>query len=153
LGLKKNMIEQCASIEQSGWLPLRQALWSHCDAKQHISEMARAISEPTRFVAFIAYEKPNEPVGFVEASVRSDYVNGTESSPVAFLEGIYVVPNSRRKNVARSLIAAVEGWAVDIGCKEFASDASLDNSISHTMHRALGFQETERVVFFRKSLA
>jgi aminoglycoside 6'-N-acetyltransferase I len=153
LGLKKNMIEQCNSIEQSGWLLLREALWPHCNAKRHLLEMSEALSEPKRFVAFVAYEKQNEPIGFAEASVRSDYVNGTESSPVAFLEGIYVVPNSRRQGIARTLIAAIEGWAVAVGCKEFASDASLENSVSHTMHRALGFQETERVVYFRKSLA
>jgi aminoglycoside 6'-N-acetyltransferase I len=33
-----------------------------------------------------------------------------------------------------------------------ASDALLDNGASHAMHRALGFEETERVVFFRKPL-
>jgi aminoglycoside 6'-N-acetyltransferase I len=33
-----------------------------------------------------------------------------------------------------------------------ASDAFLDNSASHQMHGALGFSETERVVYFRKSL-
>jgi aminoglycoside 6'-N-acetyltransferase I len=147
------MIEQCTSIEKSGWLPLREALWPHCNAQRHLSDMSQALSKPKRFVAFVAYEKQNEPVGFVEASVRSDYVNGTESSPVAFLEGIYVVPNSRRQGIARALIATIEGWAVGVGCREFASDASLENSGSHTMHRALGFQETERVVFFRKSLA
>jgi hypothetical protein len=28
----------------------------------------------------------------------------------------------------------------------------LENSISHVVHRALGFEETERVVFFRRAL-
>jgi aminoglycoside 6'-N-acetyltransferase I len=146
------MIKQCTSIEQSGWLMLRAALWPHCDAKRHLSEMSQALAQPNRFAAFVSYETRNEPVGFVEASVRSDYVNGTESSPVAFLEGIFVVPHSRRQGVSRALVAIAQAWAVGAGCKEFASDASLEDSVSHTLHRALGFKETERVVFFRKSL-
>ncbi len=34
-----------------------------------------------------------------------------------------------------------------------ASDALLENEASHALHLALGFQETERVIFFRKSLS
>ena len=46
-------------------------------------------------------------LGLVEASKRVDYVNGTRSSPVAFLEGLYVVPNVRRHGVARTLVESV----------------------------------------------
>jgi aminoglycoside 6'-N-acetyltransferase I len=108
----------------------------------------------TRFdkTSFVAYTESNAAVGFVEAALRTDYVNGTTSTPVAFLEGLYVVPEARRQGVARALVAAIERWALDRGCREFASDASLANHVSHTVHRALGFEKTERVVFFRKPL-
>ena len=85
--------------------------------------------------------------------MRSDYVNGCETSPVAFLEGIFVEPSQRRNGMARALCIAVEQWARDRGCREFASDADLSNLVSHRMHDALGFIETERVVYFRKLLA
>lgn len=39
-----------------------------------------------------------------------------------------------------------------MGCGELASDAPLENAASHAMHHALGFVETERVVFFKKAL-
>jgi aminoglycoside 6'-N-acetyltransferase I len=84
--------------------------------------------------------------------VRADYVNGTNSSPVAFLEGLYVVPEARRKGIAASLVSAVSQWAHSVGCRELASDALLENETSHAVHRALGFQETERVIFFRRTL-
>jgi aminoglycoside 6'-N-acetyltransferase I len=80
-------------------------------------------------------------------------VNGCETSPVAFLEGIYVEPWARRQGVAKELVAEVERWAFARGCQEFASDALLDDTDSHGMHVALGFEETERVVYFRKGLA
>lgn len=82
----------------------------------------------------------------------ADYVNGAESSPVAFLEGIYVAPDARRRGVARNLVVEAERWATSKGCKELASDARLENTASHAMHAALGFVETERVVFFKKAL-
>jgi aminoglycoside 6'-N-acetyltransferase I len=68
------------------------------------------------------------------------------TSPVGFLEGLYVAPTWRRHGVARSLVEVAQAWCVECGCSEFASDALLDNAISHAVHRALGFAEAERVV-------
>lgn len=145
-------IEACESPEHPGWLRLREALWPDSTREQHLSEMASFVADPRRYGQFVAYSPSREAVGLAEASVRHDYVNGTESSPVAFLEGLYVVPQARRKGIARFLVSAVCGWAQSVGCRELASDAALENAISHVVHRALGFEETERVVFFRKEL-
>lgn len=135
------------------WLHLRQQLWPHCSDTRHRTEMERFLAAPSRFAQFISLGERNEPRGFAEASIRCDYVNGTASSPVAFLEGIFVEPASRRAGIARELVAAISAWARQQGVTEFASDADLVNTLSHGVHRALGFEETERVVFFRKSLA
>lgn len=147
------MIERCTRPNQSGWLALREALWPQCPRAEHEAETASIVATPISLVAFLASDSPGNPIGLVEAAIRTDYVNGTNSSPVAFLEGIYVVPERRRTGIARSLVAAVEQWALSVGCLEFASDAPLGNAESHAMHRALGFEETERVVFFKKVLA
>jgi len=143
----------CTSVEQPGWLTLRQQLWPHSSLTRHLTQMAEFLAAPGRFVQYIEYDGAGAPIAFVEASLRTDYVNGTTSSPVAFLEGLYVVPNARRRGVAKSLVATVERWAADKGCTEFASDVTLDNVQSHRMHLALGFKETQRVVFFKKLLA
>lgn len=113
--------------------------------------MAAFLAQPQRYAQFVAYDA-GQPVGLAEAALRSDYVNGAETSLVAFLEGLYVVPDSRTKGVARSLLQEVIRWAREQGCRELASDALLENTSSHAVHRALGFQETERVVFFRRLL-
>lgn len=94
----------------------------------------------------------DETVGFAEASVRHEYVNGCETSPVAFLEGLFVRAEWRRRGIARALCAGVEGWGRDRGCAELGSDAEADNSDGVSFHAANGFEETERVVFFRKLL-
>jgi len=93
------------------------------------------------------------PVGLVEASSRSDYVNGTSTAPVAFLEGLYVVPTHRRRGIASRLVNQVQVWAQSRGLTELASDSALDNTVAHAVHRALGFAETERVVYFKKSVS
>ena len=146
-------IEPCASAEQPGWLRLRQALWPEAGREEHLLEMASCAADPQRHGQFVAYSASHEAIGLAEVALRSDHVNGTQSSPVAFLEGLYVVPQARRKGVAGALIAAACEWARRAGCREIASDAVLENSISHVVHRALGFEETERVVFFRRKLS
>ena len=127
------------------WLALRLRLWPGSEA-EHLPYMADAIARG-HFVR-LAVDANGAAVGFVEASKRIDYVNGTNSSPVVFLEGLYVEPDARRNGVARALVAAVDGWAASQGCTQLASDSPLENVAAHAVHRALGFAETERVVYF-----
>ena len=146
------MIKRCHSIDNSGWLTLRQALWSHCTTQEHLAEMDTWCSDPDRYAAFVAFAESGEAVGFVEASIRHDYVNGTDSSPVGYLEGLYVAPPFRRRGIARELVLTVEAWVARAGCRELASDTDIGNVVSRQAHRALGFEETEHVVFFRRRL-
>lgn len=148
----KTVIERCNSLDQPGWLEFRLALWPDADADDHRGYMAISLAQPERFLQLMMYDDKREPVGFIEGSIRSDYVNGTETSPVGFVEGVYVAPSWRRKGVARRLFAAVGDWAQARGCRELASDALLENEESQRAHRALGFKETERVVYFSKKL-
>jgi aminoglycoside 6'-N-acetyltransferase I len=147
------MIERCTSIKHRDWLTLRSELWPHCSEEEHLAEMADICSSPNRLSAFVAYDNVARPVGFAEAAARTDYVNGTNSSPVGFIEGIYVVANARHQGFGRALVATVEAWAQSIGCREMASDARIENDSSQAFHRAVGFSETQRVVYFRKDLA
>ncbi|WP_085655832.1 aminoglycoside 6'-N-acetyltransferase [Pseudomonas sp. B11(2017)] len=145
-------IQTCQSSEQPGWLPLRQALWPDAPEHEHRDDIEQQLKAPQRYINFVAYDPQNHPVGLAEASLRSDYVNGTDSSPVVFLEGIYVVPQQRRHGVAARLIEQVAQWGRENGCVEMASDTGLDNLVSQATHKALGFEETERVVYFRRPL-
>lgn len=135
------------------WARLRAALWPGETAREHRLELERLfLAGDARAAAFVAERGPGDLVGFAEAALRGDYVNGCETSPVLFLEGIFVRPDQRRQGVARLLCDAVAEWGRMRGCREFASDAALDNVVSHRFHAAFGFEETERVVFFRKKL-
>lgn len=134
------------------WLALREALWPKHGTDAHLSDIAGLLAAVDETANFIARSDTGAAIGLAEAALRHDFVNGCKTSPVAFLEGIYVDPAHRRQGLARQLVAAVEDWALARGIGEFASDAALDNLDSHNMHTALGFAETQRVVYFRKLL-
>lgn len=145
------LIETCTDETQEDWIRLRLALWPDSTAQEHRDE-AVGILASANDTAFIARDDVGLAIGLAEAALRHDYVNGCETSPVGFLEGIYVTPGSRLHGVARALCAAVETWAKSHGCMELASDTDLSNAVSQQTHEALGFEETERVVYYRKPL-
>jgi aminoglycoside 6'-N-acetyltransferase I len=136
------------------WAEMRYALWTWDSVADHAEEAEELylIGNPDRY-ALIALNGDGVTVGFAEATVRRDYVEGCETSAVAFLEGIYVRPEARLGGVAKALANAVADWGKDKGCTEYASNALLDNEDSHRFHAAIGFEETERVVYFRRSLS
>lgn len=132
------------------WLSLRLSLWPHASELQHQAEMGDVLARGHH--VRLAFTAEGSAVGFVEASKRVDYVNGATTSPVVFLEGLYVVPDARRQGIAQALLTDVEHWARAQGCRELASDCLLENVPAQAVHRALGFEETERVVYFRRPL-
>ncbi len=88
--------------------------------------------------------------GFLELSVR-DYAEGC-SGRTPYVESWYVDEDLRGVGLGGALMAAAEAWAREHGYSELASDALLDNEVSHQAHAALGFEEVERAVHFRKPL-
>jgi aminoglycoside 6'-N-acetyltransferase I len=146
------MIRLATAADVAALAELRFALWPdeplavrRLEAEANVARVGKPLE------TFVAVAQ-DEVIGFAEVSLRRDYVNGCETSPVAFLEGIYVRPEQRRAGLGRMLVAAVEQWGRAQGCSELASDALLDNEASHAFHGGAGFEETERVVYFRKPL-
>jgi len=146
------VIRTATAADVDAWLALRSRLWPGTSLREHRHELAQQLAEPARFVALLALDDDGRAVGFAEAALRTDPVAGCASSPVAFLEGIYVQPAQQRRGTARALCAAVERWAVAHGCTELAADALVENGASHDFHRSVGFTPTERVIFYRKEL-
>ncbi len=145
-------IREASARDVDDWLALRIRLWPNTSLDDHRMEIAPQLRDRRRFVALLARAENGETVGLAEIALRSDPVNGCASSPVAFLEGIFVDATRRRRGVARALCEAAERWAAERGCTEFASDALLENIISRNFLQAVGFVPTERVIFFRKEL-
>lgn len=101
---------------------------------------------------FLLAQIDDDFIGFIHISIRSDYVEGSATSPVGYIEGIYVTPEYRKSGVARKLVTAGEKWAKTRGCIEMASDMVAGNTTSYEFHTKIGFQEAGRIVCFIKNL-
>ena len=125
-------------------------LWPDNAVEGLRSEMGEILAKPDA-AFYIAYVE-DVPAGFAQCQLRYDYVEGTDSSPVGYLEGIYVADEYRKQGFARELLTACEDWAKEKGCAEFASDCELSNTQSLQFHLNVGFAEANRIICFTKKI-
>lgn len=144
------MIKQATSTDALALATLAIQMWDDST----ISELESGFSEliiDENAVCFIKYVE-DKPVGFAQCQLRHDYVEGTETSPVGYLEGIFILEEFRHQGLAKELLQECEKWAKGKKCSEFASDCELDNTDSLKFHLAMGFEEANRVICFRKEI-
>ena len=125
-------------------------LWPHHTVDEMLTEYGVGIEN--RDVAFFLAYAEETAIGFAQCGLRHDYVEGTSSSPIGYLEGIYVEDEYREQGVARALLSACESWAKAKGCTEFASDCELTNTDSLRFHLNVGFEEANRIICFAKRI-
>ena len=125
-------------------------MWEDNTIEGLTADLAEIISGPESAV-FLLYDG-EKAVGFAQCQLRHDYVEGTDSSPVGYLEGIFVEEAYRNKGCAKELLKQCEAWAKGMGCTEFASDCELTNTGSLAFHLKMGFEEANRVICFTKRL-
>lgn len=146
------MIREAVPSDLEAVASLAARLWpAHApeDLKPEIAELIAARDA----AIFLLFDDDGSPTGFAQCQLRRDYVEGTGTSPVGYLEGIYVDETQRRRGCGRALLAACERWAAGCGCTEFASDCELGNDESLAFHLSAGFSEANRVICFAKRLA
>lgn len=134
------------------WLRMRRALWDDSSDAEFLKEMDEIQQAGDDEAVFVAVRPEGGLCGFLETAIRSR-ANGCERGPIGYLEGWYVDADVRRQGVGRALVEAAEAWARSKGCRQMASDALLDNTVSHQAHGALSYEETGRLVVFKKDLA
>lgn len=148
------MIRPVEARHAKTWAALRHALWPEAEAAE-LEREARSFVEgravPALTAVFIAEDGP-AAIGFLELSVRP-FADGCESMPVPHIEGWYVEPAARGRGIGRTLVGAAEDWARGRGFTELASDTEIQNEGSIRAHARCGFDETERLVKFRKCIA
>lgn len=118
------------------------------ELEQEFIDMTRD-NKSTCFIKFIG----DKPIGFANVCLRHDYVEGCETSPVAYLEAIYVDEEHRHLGYAKDLVNRCEEWGREQGAKEFASDCILTNNDSYKFHTAIGFKEVNRIICFKKDIS
>ena len=137
--------------DKSEWLRMRTALWPE-SPEDHEPEIVEFFTQESPIAAIFVADRPDGRLaGFVECGSRA-YAEGCLSSPVGYIEGWWVDRDVRGQGVGALLVSAAEDWARSQGYAEMASDADLNNEVSQLAHRALGYDETQRVVCYRKQL-
>lgn len=131
------------------WAEMRFRLWPSATVREHLLELQQSLELPT-FKGWVAIDG-DRYLGFAEASIRP-FANGCDSRPVVFFEGVWIDERHRKSGLGRKFVEAVEAWARSLGIGEVGSDAELQNTLSHLCHLKWGFEETERVIYFRKKL-
>ncbi len=101
--------------------------------------------------AFFAGDK-GRLLGFVNVSLRTDYVEGATGSPVGYIEALFVKPEFRNKGIAAKLCRLAEEWALMKGCTEMGSDTWESNHKSRAFHLSIGFREDDVLVHFIKDI-
>jgi len=144
------LVREMEPRDCAAWAKMRAALWPDETAQLHAAEIDTLLAGDHAW-SFVAETTEGEHAGFAEVALRP-YANGCDTRPVPFLEGIWVEPRFRRQGLGAQMIAHIETLLAARGFREIGSDALIDNRVSHAAHRAWGFSETERVVYFRKAL-
>ena len=125
-------------------------LWPEHSAAELEVELT-VLLENKNAAAFLAYSG-TLAVGFAQCSLRCDYVEGTHTSPVGYLEGIFVREDFRRQGIASALLAVCRSWCRRMNCSEFASDCEISNTASLKLHLHSGFTEANRLICFVQKL-
>ena len=144
------MIKQAKPDDAMTLAGLAMTLWKGNSIKE-MSNMFESLISDDNAVCFLKYVD-GKAIGFAQCQLRHDYVEGTDSSPVGYLEGIFVEAEYRKHGHAKTLLKACEAWAKEKHCTEFASDCELGNDDSLRFHTAMGFEETNRIICFRKDI-
>jgi len=144
-------VRPATSSDADAWVRLRTALWPD-SPQDHPREVGAYFADPPEDAScFVAEDGEGRVVGLAEVGLRR-YAEGCLSSPVGYLEGIYVKEGARREGYGRALVRGCEAWARSRGCTELASDRALDDEASGAFHGGVAFEETGRIVCYRKRL-
>lgn len=147
---EKVRIRRAVAEDRDEWRRLRAALWPEDSSEVHTAEMQGYLRDESA-VAYVVARPAGGLAGFVEVTIRP-HADGCDSSPVGYIEGWYVDADVRRQGLGRRLVRAAERWARERGCREMGSDCLLDNEGSRRAHIALGYEERERLIHFRRWL-
>lgn len=144
------MIKKAGEKDVEELAGLAVLMWKNHTIQELADEFSKIIAqENAQF--FLKYDR-DMPIGFAQCQLRYDYVEGTNTSPVGYLEGIFVKEEYQHKGYAKELLNECENWAKEKGCTEFASDCELENVDSLQFHMAMGFREANRIICFKKEL-
>ena len=147
---ERQMIRQATKVDIQAVAQLAAKMWTEPTVNELAEEFEAALIDENATIFLCIVDK--RTVGFAQCQLRRDYVEGASTSPVGYLEGVFVETEYRSRGYAKDLLSACEQWAKERGCTEFASDCELDNDQSLAFHLHAGFTEVNRIICFAKKI-
>lgn len=144
------MIDKATKSDCMDIAKLAILMWENHTVEELIEEFEAVIQDKESAIFIVSID--DKKIGFAQCQLRHDYVEGTKTTPVGYLEGIFIREEYRKQGYAKKMLSKCEEWAKEQGCSEFASDCELENEISIEFHIKMGFEEANRIVCFKKSL-
>lgn len=144
------MIRRASLTDARAIAQLAIKMWASNTENELLAEFEELAADKN--AAILVCFADERMIGFAQCQLRHDYVEGTNSSPVGYLEGVFVEEGYRNCGYGKMLVCACEQWAREKGCTEFASDCELDNQKSLAFHLHTGFQEANRIICFSKKI-
>ena len=135
------------------WAELRSVLWPD-NAHANGAEIREFFAGDSNDIVklFVAEGDTTDIIGFIELNLRN-FAEGSRRRFVPYVEAWFVREESRGRGVGQALMRRAEVWAREVGFTELASDTEIDNLRSIALHKAMGFEEIDRVVCFLKPLS
>ena len=138
------MIEEVNSQNQKEFVKLLQKLWKNANLEN--------CKKDAKITKQFIYKLNNKYIGFLTCSIKTEYVAGCKSNYVGYLEGVYILPEYRKRGFATELVKHFENWAKSEGSTELASDLEIDNNASLQFHNKMGFEIVEKTVHLKKDI-
>ena len=97
------MIKRAGMKEAKELADLAIQMWTDHDPEDLEAEFRKLVMNDEA-VCYMKYID-DQPAAFAQCQLRHDYVEGTDSSPVGYLEGIYVREKYRKNGYAAELLS------------------------------------------------
>lgn len=132
-------------------LMMAMDLWKNDYSEKEMRNFFKEALDSDKFNVLLHLSE-NVITGFIFLSLRTDYVEGSDSSPTGYIEGIYVKQDFRKSGIAKKLLIEGEKWVKEKGCTQMGSDTYIGNQMSIDFHIKSGFKEAGRLVTFIKGI-
>lgn len=131
-------IDKLAKDDEKDYFKLIKKLWNDI-LDDEINAIIKA-SYQKKNIVYVAKIK-GQVVGFLNTSIRHDYVEGSTKKQTGYIEGIYVEESFRKKQIAKKLVHFAIDAFYSQRITEVGSDVNVENVDSMAFHEKIGFKD------------
>lgn len=136
--------------EVDRWRAMRVELYGQLEPGFHDAEMPNILHRDDWY-CWLVIAEDGSTIGMVELSLRN-VVDGCLSSPVPYIEGLFIEAKQRNRGLGRQLMQILFDWCCEQGYTELALNTEAVNTAAQRFYDSLGFQQNDSVIEYRMTL-